>query len=93
MISRFLSLESADTDDEDDFEDVPTKEGYEDDIPDHLKEPTVPKVPRQITPRDWTFPQVNVKPKLSESEELDPTTPQATLRKLMKDHQIEKMPM
>ena len=75
---------------DDDFEDVPTKEGLQDPIPDHLLEEyglTKP-VPRPATAKDWTIYKEKTvadkkkRRKCREDEEKDPTSVAATLAKM-----------
>lgn len=90
--SLFYCLSSLDGDDdgddgEEDFLDVPDKEDYEEDIPEHLREEFGPK-PKTVhapTPQQWQ-PVVLKMNKKKRPEELDPTTSEATLFRVMEQY-------
>lgn len=76
----------ADSDEEDDFEEVPEKEGYEPRIPDHLRSEYGLDTPPKSTPpaKKKSTPIPPPKPKRRNDEESDPTCAAATL-KAMRD--------
>ncbi|KAM4708749.1 UV-stimulated scaffold protein A [Discoglossus pictus] len=88
--------EVSDSDDDDDFVEVPEKEGYEPHIPDHLRkeyglEPSTSSVPvKKAEVKKAAVPLPKPRPKTN-YDELDPTCAAATL-KVMKDKLLKSKP-
>ncbi|XP_014677542.1 PREDICTED: UV-stimulated scaffold protein A-like [Priapulus caudatus] len=77
--------EDSDDDDDGDFEEVKEKEGYEADIPEHLRDEIEfkPKEPTQVMEEVWK-PRIHV-----ENSDIDPTTSTATLHKLSAKYKLD----
>ncbi|KAM4810304.1 UV-stimulated scaffold protein A [Rhinophrynus dorsalis] len=89
-------MRASDEEEEDEFEEVPEKEGYEPHIPDHLRgeyglEPSVPKQPpKKVEVKKTAVPQAPLRRRRND-DELDPTCAAATL-KLMKNKLAKMTP-